>query len=574
MGPADRYLRDNRDSRQVPGYGQTLCFLLLVQGLEGTDKAKKDRKEPKGKEVKPQEWTVAVDLAVNFDNGLGGQHKLKQLKKIAELTKDKSVSIIAQVIVPNPAYSKDKKEGGPEFLLERYSIRDGKTTALKTVPSKGVATNITELLALASKEYPSNKLALHLDVHGEGNQGIHGDGGAATLKQVANAIERGLAEGKHKKVDLLDFDACLMGQRGVVAAVQRVARHVVASTEIEPVSKEKGEGAADGQNLQALLKGLLNNPKMGGDAYAEVIIEEAKAGANKERRKESDKPVRNGTKTLAHYDLEHYAEFQRSLDSFGENLCEAIKDASNRKAVFKAIRNTREIAPELITISGRHLVAHKRDLKDFAERIRSAVVNKEIKDPTGSLLKSARELLAKQTKLVKSYYGDEGYEKLGGLCVYLPTEDFLNTEVRSREVTSVGRVAVFSNPDYSPVKDSLKARKVCLNRIVSDIKQIEKDVESVPALKKDAQALKAACIKLRDTGIDSPEKFMEALKVVNSCATKLENSPEFQKMVEKKRLDYRKELDKDVEWEFNRELVFEGDGSWNRLRKQLAGFKK
>ncbi len=403
-----------------------------------------------------QEWVVAMYIATDFSNECTIEKRTKKLQELAAQTADKPVTIVVQT-------ANKGKDG--KFTLERFVLKDGKVTKLGAPgQTKGYADDVEGLLKFTTKNYESKNLALTLDSHGSGNGGLHGDVGDMSLANLSKAVKNGLKGTGHEKLDLLQFDACLMAQNGVLESTSGITRHLVASAEPEGT----GADAAGADNKQLLE--LLKKPSMTAGELADIFVAQSKDNTD--------------FKTLAHFDMERYETFRKSLDSFGEKLAKLCEDPENLKVIRELIKETFAygkfsfgslmpgigilpgaggmLRPEWlngITVGGHKFSSSdlsrpesvsqllfgpqsqdvgsttqsgflgllnknnsKRDLKDFVAKVLVAISKGKLKDEDGTLRMAAHSVLYEGTMLTKSYYGRDDRKNLGGLSAFLPSE--------------------------------------------------------------------------------------------------------------------------------------------------------
>lgn len=418
------------------------------------DKIRELDSKPKG-DAKKQEWVVAMYIATDFGNECTIEKRTKKLQELAAQTADKPVTIIVQTA------NKDK---AGKYQIERFALKDGKVLKLESPgETKGYAQDVEDLLSYTTKNHQSKNLALTLDSHGSGNSGLHGDVGDLSLVNLSKAVKNGLKGSGHEKLDLLQFDACLMAQNGVLESTTGITRHVVASAEPEGT----GADAANADNRQLLE--LLKKPTMTAGELADIFVAQSKDNAD--------------FKTLAHFDLKRYESFRKSLDLFGEKLAKLCEDPENLKVIRAIIKDTfsygkfsfglipsigvpglggirpllnqmgpgkfndtsrRRIGPDALgpnllrpdvlepdDLSGLGIGGffgllnrdrNKRDLKDFVARILVAISKGQLKDEDGTLKRAGHSVLYEGTMLTKSFYGRDERKDLGGLSAFLPPE--------------------------------------------------------------------------------------------------------------------------------------------------------
>lgn len=395
-----------------------------------------------------------MNLAADFGNECTIEKRTKKLQELAADTRGKPVTIVVQFAVK-------QKDGACK--LERFALNDGKVVKLESPGrSGGYASDVEQLLKFTNQNYQTRNLGLILDSHGTGNGGMSGDTGSMSLTELQNSVTRGLRNSGHDKLDLLQFNACLMGQNGVLESTQSIARHIVASAEPE------GTGAQGRDFDNRVFRELLRNPSMTAGDLADVGIRQARDMAR-------DFP------TLAHFDMEKYGKFRESLDVFGEKMAKLCKDPAQLAAIQNIIRETFAYGggsikflnlflgggkdkpflgkplldfakpptppmdfskpplgfgkPDFIKPpsgsdwglqgiggSGFRAESGRRDVKDFVARVLLAISKGQLKDEDGSLEKAAKSLLIDGTALVKSFFAD-GKERMntGGLSAFLPT---------------------------------------------------------------------------------------------------------------------------------------------------------
>ncbi len=417
-------------------------------------------------EGKKQDWLVVMNLATDFGGSCTIENRTKKLQELAAKTEGKDVAMVVQASVLD--------ESSGKYKLERFVLKDGKVEKLKSPgESGGYGADVESLLSYAGKRFPAKNLGLILDSHGHGNEGLQGDSSDLSMSDFKKHVASALKSSGHEKLDFLQFDACLMAQNGVLEASQSIAKHIVASAEPEGVTEDTA--AADNKNLEKLFA----NPKMTADEFAETCVKLAKDV--------------NGFDTLAHFDMEKYQAFRKSLDGLGEELAKAWKKPEQEKVLRQIIKETfhygvenfrivqnadkkldavrakpiesikpeqsteiqnqnqntgrfgglseilnhvprlfekpesdsspkpsfEDILPYLFNL-GRRLGSEKRDLKEFVEKVVSAIDAGKLEDADGKLKEAAKAVLKESSTLTRSYFGRAEHRGLGGLSVYLP----------------------------------------------------------------------------------------------------------------------------------------------------------
>jgi len=395
------------------------------------------------------EWTVAIDLDVSFDQRalpsdsskanqepaprLGGETKMAMLKELASETKGKPVTIVAQTIL--------KDGNGPgvgDAVLTQYVIKDGSVSQIASRKAGSNAENIRDLVDTATHRFASNKIALVVHAHGSGDRGLKGNDEHINLAEFSTAVARGLSGSGHEKLDILDFDSCMMAQTGVLHSMSRIANDLVAPADVEWVNASSG---MNGQNLNLWLVDLLNKPSMDGKDLGQAIVREAAQLA----------PIKNAslaTQTMSHFDLNgNYNQFSQSFEAFADALTKNARNSRNRTVLESLIKT----APRYL---GQYSVdenGSKADLRSFADGVLRAIASNKLDDPKKELRLAAMQMEAQQARLVQSYYGAPmdtfDYRKMGGLNVYLPQRSTTSRKELAKSTTTVGELAEYCSPN-------------------------------------------------------------------------------------------------------------------------------
>lgn len=345
----------------------------------------------KTKAAPQNEWTVVADLGILFDqkgkNGhMGAEDKLKGLEQLTQATKGKPVTIVAEAIVCDDQNALDGKlsESKKGYEVERIVIRDGQETITKLGASKGFKNDLQDLLDYSLKEQSGSRVALAINAHGFGDQGVNGgmaeperrNGGVVPAADLAAAIKSSLDKNGGNKLDLTDFDSCLMAQLGVLQNMAPVTKQLVASEKTETV---KSDAEIDGQNLTAWISDLVAKPSMTGFELGQDIVDRANKGANGLGETE-------GTSTLAHFDLDgHLNDFNARLNTLGQGLIESMLNPANRKAIAQELSGLMDIAKDEGRGPEHGATVAKRDMQGMLDTLSFNLSRGNIQDPDGHL---------------------------------------------------------------------------------------------------------------------------------------------------------------------------------------------
>lgn len=206
------------------------------------------------------EWTIMVFLNADNNLELPGLYDLVEMEAAGS---SDQVNVLVQI---------DRIDGysaafGDWTSARRYRIVADDNYSRIASPvledigevNMGDADELADFLIWGIGNYPANRYALILWDHGAGWIGISfddsspGDNHFLTMQDLAYALERALSVTGVPKLDIVGFDACLMGQMEVYAAIQPYAHYAVGSEELVP---------GLGWDYETLLRNLYADPQM------------------------------------------------------------------------------------------------------------------------------------------------------------------------------------------------------------------------------------------------------------------------------------------------------------------------
>ncbi len=536
LGPVDTL--SVSASSQHEAVSKKLVDGKIIPALDLHDAAPAAAPEPAASGQK--DWTVAIDLTETIvphsGNPAGGgvERALPQLLALAKETEGKSVNFVvhAERLIDEDGSLCQQKGAGKaadcmstalerqdaQAMTERYFIHDGKIDRLPDQDYIEATGDVEELLKDAAQLAPSKKLGLIIDSHGGGSDGVLTNLGPVTLSDEITGIQQGLAGSGHEKLDLLDFNACDMGQIKVLDASTKVANDVVASSAVEYSNL-----IDDGQNTAWQMRALLANSKMSGRELGETMVKQADAAI-------SIPGVHNheGTQTLANYDLTNYQTFKEKLNAFGTALSAAAHDDNNMNQVQADIERT------TVPNTGKEpMLQNDRDIKQFAANILQDSEAGRFTGDRKPLEASAKALIESFDSVATAYHGatGSGYEKLGGMTVYLPGSEILDSDKVAaslsplhRENTSL-KAALGNAPALDDKPRLLEALSTNLHDIRPETEQaypgfahkIESARDGLDKAKSD-HAVKAALKNLQSV-IDDAEKSPMGAQVLDESKT-------------------------------------------------------
>jgi hypothetical protein len=482
-----------------------------------------------------QQWTVAIDLTTSItdQNGTkvaGADSQWKQLQQLASETANKPITMVVSVDeLPSTSSdsqpgqkspSGDAKQGAspgqPADTVSEYIVRNGQIKLVESGQSQGVAADLKKLLTTATKLAPADHLALILQSHGTGGAlGIASDdGSSASLTDLTSTIQSALKGSGHDHLDVLDFDACLMGSASTLHAVSSVADHIVASSEEENAAND---GKYDAQDLSKVMSDLLRTPSMTPSQLSDDFIHDADLGYNGKPELSTDdiNHLHAGTDTLAAFDMSKYPQFQGQLNSFGQALDQALKSSpQNKAAIIAAIDQTQSLPLRVPSAT-----TDARDLLQFTESIQTAVKTGQISDPDGKLAAAAAGMLAAQKAMTSSFHHTDtsDYANMGGLSVDLPPVSGSDIHERAQDQTDVERLISATAHDSFSLQG---AQDAGLQQLVASLPAELKN-DHVNASESSAVDRAMAAAEKATT----PEAFDEAIKSLHVAAEQLAQNP-------------------------------------------------
>lgn len=431
------------------------------------------------------DWTLAVDLTLESREPAKTQTKLKEM---AVATKDSNVTVVVQYGT------------GPENnqILHRCVMHGGKIIELPAIQSGGLKSDIKSLVQYSTTVAPSDKVGLIITSHGGGARGLKGETGISSLSDTRSAIEQGLKGSGHPKLDLLDFDSCLMANATVLDGMQNLASHIIASE-----NTEKGNA----QNLPAMLGYLSSHSKEETGQLMTEIINSNLANLDK-----TNNGAWESNDTLAHFDMQQYREFKGALNRFGYCLSRAAMNGDNLSKINKAIHES-SCFPELFGDGDWY---QYRDLKGFAGNIIESIKHGNILDPDGQLQASAQKILQTEQSVTAAYHGSipEQRQNLGGLSVFLPDYSLRDTHAGALRNTPLAELVLLTDDEMAY---NIKNKAECLPQLDKKITAImcfisEQDKARMSGLLSDRKRLDTA---------STAEEFSACIRQLHNDAEQL-----------------------------------------------------
>ena len=256
--------------------------------------------------------------------------------------------------------------------------------------------NVSDFLEWGIKKYPAEHYAVILFNHGAGFAGVLSDetsGNMLDMNELKGVIDNA-AKVAGQKIDLLDFDACLMAQTEVAHAVKDGAKYMIASEETE-------RGSA--QPLDKIIKDLQEGSKekaMSPEDFAKLFVYESFHQPASEIL----------TATLSAVDLGKIDKVVNSQDKLAKAIMAGNADPARiRKNIKKSQHFCQGLEYKLY--NDYHDVGHMAKLIQDDPKIKDG----EVKKAAGELLSSLGEAV------IANEHQGKNYENATGLSSYMPT---------------------------------------------------------------------------------------------------------------------------------------------------------
>lgn len=214
------------------------------------------------------DWTVLVYM--NADNNLE-QAALLDMNEMEAAGSSERVQVLVQI---DRAIGESAEQGDWTDTRRYRIVGDADPFLITAEPlltlgeqNMGDPAVLADFIRWGVQNYPANHYALVLWNHGAGWQGVSFDNDTAEFGGVDNLsladLAGALAQANVGPLDIIGFDACLMGQLDVLNGLRPYAHIAVASEELTP---------GLGWNYESLLRSLYARPQMDGRELATQMV--------------------------------------------------------------------------------------------------------------------------------------------------------------------------------------------------------------------------------------------------------------------------------------------------------------
>ena len=299
----------------------------------------------------------------------------------------------------------------------RVRNEDGKWEVIAR-PDMGSYKTLQNFMEWGMEKYPAEHYALVLWDHGAGFLGSMSDENTGHLiKNQELAQVLGNIRDKHgKKIDMVDFNACLMGQAEVAYQLKDGADYLVASEETEaglliPIPGVYGT-TPQHKVMTDLKNGIQEKGDITGEELAKLYVYETK----------NQLLTKTFTPTQSAVDLSQMDKLADSADQLAGALLEKMeKDPKALKQIRKEIKRTQAFLALDVYADPYN---DYRDLADFAQNIaknKYLAGDKAIQEAAENLSKTTKSAVIAEYHVAESQHG-KLLAGSNGLSAYIPRD--------------------------------------------------------------------------------------------------------------------------------------------------------
>jgi len=439
----------------------TACAFCVLCALTGTLFAA-DAPAPKA-------WTVMVYIA--GDNNLG-EAGLKDVNEMETVGTTDRLNIVVQ-IDGSKEYTPDSP-GTRRYLVQKDDKADQITSPEQgqlAEADMGSQTTLENFVTWAVDTYPAERYAIILWNHGNGwypDDGLHkfnggsGRGGpmdplkaicsdessdnALSTTGVGDVMER-IAAKLGKRIDLVGFDACLMGMAESFYELRNAAMVACGSEKTEP---------GDGWPYDQWLAILAAHPDYDGEQLGRAIVETYTASYGENGAQGAN----NVTQACVRFEESAVKNFEAAVELFAGELNRVVEaDPDGVKVAIEATQDFR-----VRSFFGTYFSTH-RDLYDFAKKMKAQFPN------DGDLAAGAdlmMEAIADERGLVVANgvtdvapYGS--CKDAHGVAIYLPVDGYEGT-YKTLDFASTGWLGFLDKLNGGTVLDGPPTRALGIDK--------------------------------------------------------------------------------------------------------------
>jgi hypothetical protein len=356
-------------------------------------------------------WTVLVYLDADNDLEAPMMANLEQMLRVGGTPQVNVIVLAARSAEgePDPRYTNRAIANIPNWTgTKLLQVQKGRLVELADWgrANLGDPAVLGRFLGTTLRDFPAQRTAVILGDHGMAWAGAAVSVSAHDQLSIDD-IKKALGEVAQAggPVDLIGFDACVMGNLEVAKSLAGTARYMVASEEIEP---------ADGWNYAAFLGALVANPAMDGKTLGTTIIDSYRDWFA--RSPDHDKQEKAKAITLALIDLDKVPAVDKAVSALGSGSQALL--ARGGHAAWVHVAQARFEAEEYGR-TGRKPAPPGSEVYDLAHLAQN--LRAKAQDPASAAAADAVVAAVKQA-VPYSIHG-EARPHAGGLSIFFPPDD-------------------------------------------------------------------------------------------------------------------------------------------------------
>lgn len=357
--------------------------------------------------VQPKQWTVLFYMDGNNNLAPMARTSFDVLTKVGS---NDDVNLVAEVSI--------KGSGCVERGLVENKARTGEAMSHKEVlPIKDMSSPDTlyDFLVDSMKKYPAKHFALVMWDHGAGFMGSMADdysGGILTNLKLAETLKKA-AKDAGKSVELVNFNACLMGQMEVACDLEGTgAKYLTGSEEVEAGLRFPLPGL-DGTTpqrkvMEDLEKGIKEKGEITPEELAKLYVYEAKHQFGSKLF----------TPTQSAIALDRIPKVKATMDTLASLFIDEMKRDPRMKKILRSDMNGTQHYLNFDIYQDPY--KDYRDLGHFAKVVAGdrRISSTPIKETAKQLLQAVQEAVVAEHHSLESFSG-EVMEDSSGLSTYL-----------------------------------------------------------------------------------------------------------------------------------------------------------
>jgi len=341
-----------------------------------------------------KEWTIMVFM--NGDNNLESA-AIGDINEMEMVGSNDNVNVIVQLDrSPKFDNSNENWHSTKRFYVEKDSNPLITSKELADIGEANMASSSTlyEFLKWTTEQYPAKKNVLILWNHGGGWQSMSNDDTdqprGMSLPELENALQK-FKQDNGKKLSIIAFDMCLMGQIELDVAIAPYASIRIGSQELEP---------NEGFDYTNMLQKLALKPEIEPEEFAVNVVEGYKSFY--------EKAGKAGGVTLSAIRLDKISNVVDRFQDFSQKINSDLQ--FSWEATSRALGVVETYARDRSDFGS-------IDLSDFADSFKSqSVVSSELNTAAESVIEAVEESVIASTS-------GKAHPYSRGIAVYFPIDN-------------------------------------------------------------------------------------------------------------------------------------------------------